>query len=75
MSLSVVRWLDAAFDLDAVPGLVEVETVGWIVHQDEDIVCVAGEFLGDATRAHTTIPMVLVEEIRSLSEDHRMEDA
>lgn len=64
----VVTWLDAAFDLDSIPGTPVMETAGWIVDSNDEAVTVAGERDTEQTfhRAHTTIPRVLIQAIHRL---------
>lgn len=69
VKLVCVTWTDACFDLYDEPDLVEVQTVGYIVRQDEEAVCVANEYYGDTMRGFTIIPMVNVEEITTLEDE------
>lgn len=56
--LVAVLWWDAAFELDAVPGLAMVCTPGWIVKEDARSLVVASENIdhGKSHRAYTEIP-------------------
>lgn len=67
-----VEWQDARFDLDAVPSLALVETVGWLVRDGHDALSVAAERIdGEAWRAVTTIPRCCVHDIVPLMEEWR----
>jgi hypothetical protein len=73
-SLAYVRWLDACFqegdcpEQDIEPG-VELETVGWLVKEDDNTVSVALEWSGRdrVWRRVQTIPRCLVREMRRVS--------
>lgn len=67
MDIVRVTWTDAAFDLtDEEIGLHEVETLGWLLHRDEELVRVAGERIGDTYRGITVIPVVNVTDIETM---------
>ena len=68
-TLVAIQWEDAAFDLDAHTGTLELVTVGWIVKADRKAVTLAGEqaLSGDYKRSFTSIPRSLVRLVRELT--------
>ena len=67
--LVLVMWRDAAFNLDREPGVLPLETVGWLVRTDEDAVCLAGEREeggGGLARSFTSVPRECITQILRL---------
>lgn len=63
-----VVWRDAHFDLNDMPELAEMRTVGWLVEDEPTHVVVASErqTAEEYFRAYTAIPRECVAEIRDL---------
>lgn len=68
-----VTWEDAAFGLDTPPEVHDVDTVGWVVWQNQYAICIAGERLverdsetGEWFRGHTTIPLKSITHIEEI---------
>jgi len=73
--LVCVVWEDASFDLDEIPQLREVWTVGFVVQETATYITVGGERVYNEdgehyTRANTTIPKSCVSEMTHLLEMH-----
>ena len=85
--LVLVRWMDASFEshsvlLSELPQKIILDTVGWIVKEDDDYICVAGEnyveggkgMLDGQARQVTCIPQAMVLEIHSLRKGRKREE-
>lgn len=62
----VVTWLDAAFNLDDEPALIELRTYGEVYRHNSDLICIASEGNGSYYRGYTAIPAGWVKSIQRL---------
>lgn len=67
-TICYVKWLDACMGIDDTPlqdiQRVELEEVGWLLHEDKDTIVVGMEHEIDSPRLWLCIPKVNVLEIR-----------
>ena len=68
-ALVCITWFDACFDLTEASGCMQMQTIGWLISRDKQLVCIAGERAannGSQYRQFTSIPRSCVQHITKL---------